>query len=181
MNLRLRAITSLRRKSSSQRVRSRPLVCAFSKALSAGIFQVHSSNYRNPVQLPPDENALVVGSANSGAQIVLELARHRRTYLATGNMPVYSSRQWLLDTIWAWRVHKVRATYIKRRINWPWPFGTTQGFFVGDFFRKARERQLVLLPRVIEAAGDEVRLLTAKSSGQAGLSGRLDTAPIILG
>ncbi len=140
-----------------------PRLPAFSKALSPTIFQVHSSSYRNPAQLPPGGDVLVVGSANSGAQIALELAQHRRTYLATGNMPIYSSPQWLLDTTWAWHVHKVRATYIKRRINWPWPFGTTQGFFVGDFFRKVRERQVVLLPRVTEAAGDEVRLADGKT------------------
>ena len=57
---------------------------------------------------------------------------------------------------------QVRATYIKRRINWPWPFGTTQGFFVGDFFRKVDECDLVLVSRVIDAAGDEVRLADGK-------------------
>ncbi len=140
-----------------------PRVPSFSMALSQAIFQIHSSSYRNPGQLPPREDVLVVGSANSGAQIALELADHRRTYLAAGKMPVYSSPQWLLHTTWAWHVHKARATHIKRRLDLPWPFGTTQGFFVGDFFRRARERQIVLLPRVTDATGDEVRVADGKT------------------
>jgi putative flavoprotein involved in K+ transport len=134
-----------------------PRLPAFSALLSREIFQVHSSRYRNPAQLPAGEDALVVGSANSGAQIALELAGRRRTYLAAGRMPVYSSPQWLLDTTWAWRVHKARATFVKRRLDLPWPFGTTQGFFVGDFHRKSRERGILGMPRVVDGAGDEVR------------------------
>jgi len=140
-----------------------PRVPPFSAALSPTIFQVHSSLYRNPAELPPSEDVLIVGSANSGAQIALELAGHRRTYLAAGKMPIYSSPQWLLDSTWAWRVHKARAMHIRRRVDLPWPFGTTQGFFVGDFFRKARERQIVQLPRVVDAAGAEVRFADGKT------------------
>ena len=49
-----------------------------------GYFQIHSSRYRNPAQLP-DGAVLVVGSGNSGAQIAEDLLRSgRRTYLAVG-------------------------------------------------------------------------------------------------
>jgi hypothetical protein len=77
--------------------------------------------------------------------------------------PFIRRRKWLLDTTWAWHVHKARATYIKRRLDLPWPFGTTQGFFVGDFFRRAREQQIVQLPRVADAKGDEVRFADGKT------------------
>lgn len=49
-----------------------------------GVFQVHSSRYRNPAQLP-DGAVLVVGSGNSGCQIAEDLLRSgRRAYLAVG-------------------------------------------------------------------------------------------------
>jgi putative flavoprotein involved in K+ transport len=49
-----------------------------------GAFQVHSSRYRNPAQLPPGA-VLVVGSGNSGCQIAEDLLRAgRRVYLAVG-------------------------------------------------------------------------------------------------
>jgi putative flavoprotein involved in K+ transport len=49
-----------------------------------GLFQVHSSRYRNPAQLPAGA-VLVVGSGNSGCQIAEDLLRGgRRVYLAVG-------------------------------------------------------------------------------------------------
>src|SRR5262245_11009353 len=50
-----------------------------------GVFQVHSSRYRNAAQLPPGA-VLVVGSGNSGCQIAEDLLRSGRpVYLAVGN------------------------------------------------------------------------------------------------
>lgn len=51
---------------------------------SAGIFQIHSSGYRNPDQLP-DGAVLVVGAGSSGGQIADELQRSgRRVFLSVG-------------------------------------------------------------------------------------------------
>ena len=57
--------------------------------LDPAITQLHSSEYRNPEQLP-EGAVLVAGAANSGAQIALELARSRPTLLAgrsVGTLP----------------------------------------------------------------------------------------------
>jgi putative flavoprotein involved in K+ transport len=43
--------------------------------------QLHSSEYRNPAQLPPGD-VLVVGAGTSGADIALELAAERRVLLS---------------------------------------------------------------------------------------------------
>ena len=52
--------------------------------VEAGLFQVHSSGYRNPGQLP-DGAVLVVGAGSSGAQIADELLRAgRKVYLSVG-------------------------------------------------------------------------------------------------
>ena len=58
-----------------------PSIPGLSNQLSRDILQLHSSEYRNPAQLP-EGPALVVGAANSGAQIALELAKTRDVMLA---------------------------------------------------------------------------------------------------
>ncbi|WP_022705052.1 flavin-containing monooxygenase [Pseudorhodobacter ferrugineus] len=51
---------------------------------TAGVFQIHSSGYRNPDQLP-EGAVLVVGAGSSGAQIADELQRAgRKVYLSVG-------------------------------------------------------------------------------------------------
>ena len=68
----------------------RPRTPAFAAALDPRIAQLHSSEYHNPNGLP-DGDALVVGAGNSGAEIALELAETRRTWLSgrdTGRVPL---------------------------------------------------------------------------------------------
>jgi putative flavoprotein involved in K+ transport len=66
-----------------------PRIPAIAKELDPAIVQLHSSAYANPSQLP-EGDTLVVGAANSGAQIALELAQTRGTLLAgrsVGSLP----------------------------------------------------------------------------------------------
>jgi putative flavoprotein involved in K+ transport len=53
----------------------------FADALDGGIMQLHSSEYRTPSQLR-DGDVLVVGAANSGAEIALEASATHRTWLS---------------------------------------------------------------------------------------------------
>jgi putative flavoprotein involved in K+ transport len=53
----------------------------FADQLDAGITQLHSSQYRRPSQLR-DGDVLVVGAANSGAEIALEVSATHRTWLS---------------------------------------------------------------------------------------------------
>jgi putative flavoprotein involved in K+ transport len=53
----------------------------FADQLDAGITQLHSSEYRRPSQLR-DGDVLVVGAANSGAEIALEVSATHRTWLS---------------------------------------------------------------------------------------------------
>lgn len=53
----------------------------FAAELDPALFQIHSSRYRQPSQIP-DGTVLVVGAGNSGAEIALELASTHRTLLA---------------------------------------------------------------------------------------------------
>ncbi len=58
-----------------------PWVPEFAGQLDADVVQLHSSDYRNPSQLPPGP-VLVVGMGNSGAEIARELAPTHQTTIA---------------------------------------------------------------------------------------------------
>ena len=80
----------------------RPNIPRLAARLSPHIRQLHSSEYRNPFELP-DGPALVVGAGNSGAQIALELAQSRNVWLAgrdTGHLPRRFLGRDLFDWIW---------------------------------------------------------------------------------
>jgi putative flavoprotein involved in K+ transport len=64
----------------------RPRVPAFAPQLDPRVFQMISADYRNPAQLPPGD-VLVVGAANSGAEIGLDLARAGRRVFVSGRSP----------------------------------------------------------------------------------------------
>jgi putative flavoprotein involved in K+ transport len=66
-----------------------PRVPAFAKELRPEILQMHSIEYRNLRQLRPGR-VLLVGGGNSGAEIALEVARERPTWMSgrdTGHVP----------------------------------------------------------------------------------------------
>jgi len=58
-----------------------PQTPVFSAELEPAITQLHSSEYRNPEQIP-DGDVLVVGAGNSGADIALELSRTHQVHLS---------------------------------------------------------------------------------------------------
>jgi putative flavoprotein involved in K+ transport len=58
-----------------------PSIPAVAGLLASDIHQIHSSDYRNPYDLP-DGPVLVVGAGSSGAQIALELSRFRKVWLS---------------------------------------------------------------------------------------------------
>jgi putative flavoprotein involved in K+ transport len=79
----------------------RPAVPRLAERLPAGIAQLHSSQYRNPDQLPPGA-VLVVGTGQSGCQIAEDLhLAGRRVHLAVGSAPRAARRYRGRDTL-AW-------------------------------------------------------------------------------
>lgn len=68
-----------------------PRVPPFAPDLDPETVQLHSSAYRNPDQLRPGR-VLVVGAANSGAEIALELAARYEVWLAGTRVPVFPAR-----------------------------------------------------------------------------------------
>jgi putative flavoprotein involved in K+ transport len=77
-----------------------PVIPDFARALDGRIVQLHSKDYRNPSQIQ-EGGVLVVGAGNSGAEIAIELAANRRTWLSgpnTGEEPTGGAGS-LLDRI----------------------------------------------------------------------------------
>ena len=97
----------------------RPKIPAMSAQLDAGIDQRHSSAYRSPFDLP-DGPVLVVGAGNSGAQIALELARHREVWLAgrdTGHLSRRLLGRDLFDWLWPLMERFTVDTRLGRRMR----------------------------------------------------------------
>ncbi len=80
----------------------RPRIPDAARKLAPGIHQLHSSEYRNPFDIPAG-SVLVVGAGNSGAQIALELARFRKVWLAgkeSGHLPRRVLGRDVFDWLW---------------------------------------------------------------------------------
>jgi putative flavoprotein involved in K+ transport len=95
----------------------RPRVPALAARLAPAIHQLHSSEYRNPFALP-EGPVLVVGVGNSGAQIAMELARFRPTWLAgrsTGHIPRRLLGRDVYDWAWPVATRLTRETRLGRR------------------------------------------------------------------
>jgi putative flavoprotein involved in K+ transport len=81
-----------------------PKVPTFASELDPEIVQLHSSEYRNPDQLQ-EGGVLVVGAGNSGAEIAVEQAATRPTYLSgrdTGRVPLGLGRRgvwWVFSNV----------------------------------------------------------------------------------
>src|SRR5215203_6413989 len=88
----------------------RPRVPGFAADLDPNIVQMHSSEYRDPSQLQ-DGGVLVVGAANSGAEIALEVSSGHRTWLSgrdPGHEPTRPGTRWdrfLTPVIWFMASH----------------------------------------------------------------------------
>lgn len=97
----------------------RPRVPALAARLSAGIRQLHSSEYRNPLDLP-EGPVLVVGVGNSGAQIAMEVARCHPVWLAgepVGHIPRRFLGRDIYDWLWPLMSRLTVDTRLGRRMR----------------------------------------------------------------
>ncbi|MCW2701871.1 MAG: dependent oxidoreductase [Blastococcus sp.] len=92
-----------------------PFIPPVAADLAPDVYQLHSADYRRAEQLPPGR-VLVVGAANSGCQIALELSSTRTVDLAVGTrIPVLPQRPLGRD-VWWWgsRLRLDRVTAASR-------------------------------------------------------------------
>jgi len=139
----------------------RPWTPAFAAELDPAVVQVHTDDYQRPDQLPPGP-VLVVGGANSGRQIALELARAGRVvHLSEGarlrelpQRPLGRDLFWWLTTT---RVIQAPATsFVGRclRANEP---------VIGTPRRALRAAGVTFHPRALVADGGTVQFVDGES------------------
>jgi putative flavoprotein involved in K+ transport len=90
-----------------------PRVPPVSQELAGDISQLHSADYRRPEQLQAGD-ALVVGAANSGAEIAIDIASDRRVWLSgrhPGHVPFdidsWLGRHWLVRLVVGGAEHRL--------------------------------------------------------------------------
>jgi putative flavoprotein involved in K+ transport len=127
--------------------------------LAPDVHQLHSADYRRPEQLPPGR-VLVVGAANSGCQIALELSATRTVELSSGRrIPTVPQRPLGRD-VWWWasnlRLDRVTAdSRLGQRLS-----GRDQ--IVGAGPRQlARRHGITIRPRLDAVAGRRVTFADA--------------------
>ena len=124
-----------------------PRIPTFAAELDPRLVQMHSSEYRDPSQLQPG-GVLVVGAANSGAEIALEASRDHRTWLSgrhPGQEPARPGSRWdrlLTPAIWSLFSHVLTVK-------------TPIGRMVGRKFRSRGIPLARVRPKDIKAAGIE--------------------------
>jgi putative flavoprotein involved in K+ transport len=132
-------------------------VPAFASKLDPRITQIHSSEYRNPGQLP-DGDVLVVGAGNSGADIALELVRDRHVWLSGDLGPHLpfniegTSGRLIFPLIWQVWTHVLN-------------FGTPVGRKALPKIRAGKEPLIRVKPKQLQAAGVEFVPRTAGMTG----------------
>ena len=73
----------------------------FAGALDPDVLQLHSADYKDPLQLPPGD-VIVVGAGNSGAQIAEELTESHTVYLSYEELPKQFPQRYLGKDIFFW-------------------------------------------------------------------------------
>jgi putative flavoprotein involved in K+ transport len=132
-----------------------PFVPPIAEQLGQGIFQLHSTQYRAPEDLP-DGPVLVVGGGNTGFQIAEELSSTREVHLSIGSRQT-SLPQRILGRDLFWYLEKTnlirtsKGSRIGQRLE-------GRDTLIGSNPRALRKRHGVRLhPRAIEASGRTIR------------------------
>jgi putative flavoprotein involved in K+ transport len=133
----------------------RPFVPPLAEKLTDDVTQLHSADYRNPSQVADDE-VLVVGSANSGAQIAQDLSSTCRVQLSRGRKLPRLPRRLLGKSLhwWGDKLGLIGAPLNSFR-------GRTQRgeLLVGQSLRQlARRHGVELVSRTFDAEGSKVQL-----------------------
>jgi len=126
-----------------------PKVPAFTGLLAPTIAQLHSSEYINPFQLK-EGCVLVVGAGNSGAEIALEVANGRRTWLAgrnTGHLP--KTYPPIIRDLYWWLIHTALNTDNKIGRRFEALTGKKGAPLVGISEKKIERAGVECVPRMV--------------------------------
>lgn len=142
-----------------------PFVPPIAKDFDAELKQIHSVDYRNPSSVP-EGKILVVGGANTGCQIALELSESREVEISVGQrLPTIPQRPLNRD-VWWWgtRVGLTRVTVaskLGKRLS-------GRDVVIGDGLRGLRKVGVKVQPRM---TGAEDRTATFEDGGASDVDG----------
>ena len=129
-----------------------PFVPSIASDFDADVVQLHSVDYRNPDSLP-DGKILVVGGANTGCQIALELSATREVEISVGQrLPTIPQRPLSRD-VWWWgtKLGVTRVTLasrVGRRLS-------RRDVVIGGGLRELRKRGVTIRSRLEAARGHQ--------------------------
>ena len=128
-----------------------PRVPAFASDLAPEVFQVHSTGYRRPEEVP-EGTVLVVGGGNTGFQIAKELAATHKVHLAVGSRQKPLPQRFLGRDLFWWLT---KTGLIGKSID-------------TRFGRRASQRDILLgsSPRQLGRLGIELRPRATEASGR---------------
>ena len=139
-----------------------PFIPAIASELDPRIAQLHSAEYRDPETLP-EGSVLVVGGANTGCQIALELSRSRDVDIAVGERLPTLPQRLLGRDLWWWlaKLGVTRVTLdsrLGRRLS-------QRDVVIGGGHKELKRHGVTLRPRAVGAANGSVRFADDTEAG----------------
>jgi putative flavoprotein involved in K+ transport len=130
-----------------------PRVPALAGDLAPDLFQVHSTAYRRPSDVP-EGTVLVVGGGNTGFQIAVELAATHRVHLAVGSRQTPLPQRFLGRDLFWWLtktrlLDKTVESRLGRRLR-------DRETLIGSSPRRLKRYGVALKPRAVAASARTV-------------------------
>jgi putative flavoprotein involved in K+ transport len=131
-----------------------PVVPKFAGELAPGVFQTHSTGYRNPSDVP-EGIVLVVGGGNTGFQIAAELSATHRVHLSVGSRQMPLPQKLLGRDLFWWLtkfglLQKTVESRLGKRMR-------DRDTLIGSSPRAAKRSGVQIRPRAVSVAGRTVR------------------------
>jgi putative flavoprotein involved in K+ transport len=134
-----------------------PYIPEFAARLDPSVLQLHSRDYQRARDLP-EGPVVVVGSANSGGEIAVEVARERPTTIAIGTRKPLPPKRYRSPSWWKLALLRDRVFHERTAfVSWlPWPL-RAGGYLEADLDSAVAAHGLRLAPRAVSAEGSSLR------------------------
>jgi putative flavoprotein involved in K+ transport len=144
-----------------------PFAPDISRDLGPGVNQLHSAEYQSPDDLP-EGRILVVGAANSGQQIALELVQAgRQVDISVGRKLPTLPQRWLGRDLWWWLTTlRVASVTVSSRLGQRL---SQRDVVIGGGLRELRRQGVGARPRVTEASGRTITFEGGESEDYDGI------------
>jgi putative flavoprotein involved in K+ transport len=138
-----------------------PFTPPIAKDLDPGLFQIHSVDYHRADSVPAGR-VLVVGAANSGCQIALELSRTHEVQISVGKrLPTIPQRPLGRDVWWWATVAGLTRVPVRSRLG---KRLSTRDQVIGGGLRELKRNGVIVRPRLSAAGGRVVTFADGTSS-----------------